>query len=153
MKFISILSFLILQSQILILTDRSNKPVEKKEEMEFYQADYIKSNYYKILSAGSETREVEKWGIDKDDLDKLPVLDYDRLELKNAVKAAKSHIEKRFAPIELELLDIKLERITKDDLHNDRNWFILISFQSDSRGFVQMQPLLIDGRIILSSNE
>lgn len=75
------------------------------------------------------------------------------MRLQEFAQKAKVHLEERFEGISLTLVSIDLERITKEDLNNDRNWFVLVTYQHHENGFVQMVPMLVDGSIVLSSNE
>ncbi len=121
--------------------------------MNYYKPKYNEDNYYTILSSGTVNKIHETWGVDKDDIDELPVLDLREIRFHEFVEKAKEHLEKKLENITLTLEEIKLDRITDKDLGNDRNWFVLITFRYNEGRYAQMVPMLIDGKIILSTNE
>ena len=135
------------------LTMSLNPLSSYNEDLAYYQADYKNGNYFTILRSGTESDTTEVWGVDKDDINKLPKLDLAQVNYNNLVQNAKVHLEKRFQLTNLAMVEIKLARITELEIENNRNWFVVISFQYTEEAYMQLVPMLIDGRIILSKNE
>lgn len=147
MKLFELLTMTVLLTMSLITSDLND------DSLRYYQPKYQNNHYYTILSSGTENETHETWGVDKNDIEKLPFLNLKEIRFHEFEQNAKAHLEKRYEEIILTLVEIKLERITDQDLGNDRNWCIIVTFRHHENGYVQMVPLLIDGRIILSTNE
>ena len=125
--------------------------------LNFYKCDYTDTtSYYKVLSSGSKTETTEVWGVDKNLLDSLPSLTEMNLDLEKVASNAKIYLENRYyypnTNKEYKLTEISFVRANpkKED---SKNWIIIFKFLYDERGFYQYVPILLDGRIVLSSNE
>jgi hypothetical protein len=125
--------------------------------LKFYKCNYSDTaSYYKVLSSGSETETTETWAINKKLLDSLPALSEMKLNLEEVAANAKLYLENRYySPHSNKtyiLTEITFNRILYKE-EESKNWVIIAKFMHDKRGFYQYVPILLDGRIILSSNE
>ncbi len=126
-------------------------------DLKFYKCDYSDTtSYYEILSSGSKTETTEVWGIDKNLLDSLPSLSEMKLDLEQVAANAKLYLENRYyfpnSNKEYILTEISFTHIIFK-VEGSKNWILIAKFMHDERGFYQYVPILLDGRIILSSNE
>ncbi len=127
--------------------------IDKSIPLRYYKCDYGKNQYDTILSSGSEHEVTEVWGVKKGDIIKLPILNKGTFDTNAIFRSAALHIKRRLPDIDLLSTSYTLERINERDSSNPRNWFIEVTFLYDKRGYYQTVPVLLDGRIILSSNE
>jgi hypothetical protein len=135
-------------------TDPGNSiEVDDSTQLRYYKCDYAKNRYDTILSSGDGHQITEVWGIDKKDIASLPLFKMETLDTNVIIQNAARYIKTIFPDIDFLSTRYSLERINEKDNSNPRNWFIEVSFLYDKRGYYQEVPLLLDGRIILSSNE
>lgn len=73
------------------------------------------------------------------------------VNLEMLIETGKNHLIDRLSPIDLQFADISIQRINSNQV-SSKNMIAIISFQYKEKAF-QMIPLLLDGTIILSSNE
>ncbi|MCU7549584.1 hypothetical protein OCK74_10690 [Chitinophagaceae bacterium LB-8] len=126
---------------------------EMPVELYYYKCDYSKNQFITILSSGTKDTTTEVWGIDKRDIEELPIIELKELDSGTIIKKAEAHLKKRFPGMSLQLSGFQVESITDNDTSNSRNKFVEVTFQYNKRGYYQIVPLLSDGRIILSNNE
>jgi hypothetical protein len=127
--------------------------VDHSTQLRYYKCDYAKNRYDTILSSGDGHQITEVWGIDKKDIASLPLFKMETLDTSVIIQNAARYIKTIFPDIDFLSTRYSLERINEKDSSNPRNWFIEVSFLYDKRGYYQEVPLLLDGRIILSSNQ
>jgi len=119
----------------------------------YYKCDYNKNNYFTVLSSGDENVMNEFWGINKEYIKFLPEANFNQIDISKIIKNSTAHLNKRYPNIELNLIELKFERINDKDLLDNKNWIVLLTYQYNKLGYTQMIPMLIDGRIVLSNNE
>jgi len=81
------------------------------------------------------------------------VVNFNQIDIHKIIKNSTSYLRTRYSHVDLTLLKIKFERINEMDLSNNKNWIIQLTYQYDNRGYVQVVPILADGRIVLSNKE
>jgi hypothetical protein len=132
---------------------RKSVGVDDSTQLQYYKCDYAKNRYDTILSSGDGHQITEVWGIDKKDIASLPLFKMETLDTSVIIQNAARYIKTIFPDIDFLSTRYSLERINEKDSSNPRNWFIEVSFLYNKRGYYQEVPLLLDGRIILSSNQ
>lgn len=134
-------------------TEKKETAVGSSVRLSYYKCDYSKQEYDTILSSGDENTTTEVWGINKSDIATLSNINKQTLDTTAIVKVAALYLRKRFPDVAILSSDCNLERIDEQDTANPKNWFIVVNFLYDKRGYYQKVPVLVDGRIVLSNNE
>ena len=135
------------------IINNSTKSQKLIVQLSYYKCEYLRNQYDTILSAGNENEINEVWGVNKSDINKLPLINPNDLDTNTIITRAEMHLKKRISNIDLQFSSFTIERINEADSLNPRNKFIVVYFLYDKRGYYQVVPILLDGRIILSKNE
>jgi hypothetical protein len=122
-------------------------------QLSYYKCDYLQNKYDTVLSAGDEHEIGEVWGVNRNDINQLPIINNNDLDFNRIIKNAEAHLKKRFQDIDLSVTSLNIEKIDNSDSLNPKNSFIEVTFLYDKRGYVQKVPVLFDGRIVLSNKE
>jgi len=131
--------------------EKPNQKANPSTVIVYYQPDYAKP-VDTILSSGENGKKSsEAWGLNKSEIKKLPEIKTTKIDYNKAISIAKQHLKNGFDPIDLEFQSIELEVLNKNTT-NQFN-YLVVTFSYDKIEYVQKVPLLLDGRVILSSNE
>lgn len=149
---------IVLSAPFIISCKNSTRIIEQsKQEHNFKDAIiYYKPDYSNIidtvLSSGETDKEAnEIWGINVPETKNLPAINYIKIDFNKAILIAEQYLKNRFNPIELQFKSIVFEVANKNKPNQFE--FITVTFSYDQEKYIQMVPMLLDGKIILSNKE
>ena len=139
-------------SVVLLFLGLENVLAQDSEVIDYYSCSCTDStSYYIILQSGPKDKTTSFWGIDKSDIMTFQELDISRIDFNEMIEKAKSSIRKKMPFLKtLTFTKLELKRISKKIENDSRNWIVMITFEKDNKGFFEMVPVLLDGRIVLS---
>ena len=131
--------------------DKPNQKANPATAIVYYQPDYAKPADTILSSGENGKKSSETWGLNKSEIKKLPEIKTTKIDYNKAISIAEQHLKNKFDPIKLEFQSMELQFLNK----NTPNQFsyLLVTFSYDKKEYVQIVPMLLDGRVILSNNE
>ncbi|QXP59473.1 hypothetical protein [Olleya sp. HaHaR_3_96] len=155
MRILLILLFFTLISCDLNDTKTVNKEQKGKIEgkIKYHKPDYKKKDSLSIfLSSGIDNENItEYWALTNSDIRNFEKINLTNINIELLIRNGKEHLLKELEPIKLKFSEISIQNVETTDKKNEI--FIgILSFEYRENMF-QMIPILLDGTIILSSNQ
>ncbi len=155
MRILLILLFFTLISCDLNDAKTVNKEQKGKieEKIKYHKPDYKKKDSLSIfLSSGIDNENItEYWALTNSDIRNFEKINLTNINIELLIRNGKKHLLKELEPIKLKFSEISIQNVETIDKKNEI--FIgILSFEYRENMF-QMIPILLDGTIILSSNQ
>ncbi len=127
--------------------------ISTTDKIKYYKCNYsAKDSIVTILSSGPVNNSLsEYWSVNPDEITSSDSSSLGIINVNRLIRVGKEHLSSRLQHSDLQFSEISIEKVPLDSYN--KIIFICIITYKKSENFIEKIPMLLDGTVILSSNE